>query len=82
MQLVTHGEVWFLKARDKDLKMDCNGYCREITGLPPRMSYKEAAVYYRNKIRSYFEQNLTIKSFDKVEDYFGYYEALKIKNSL
>jgi hypothetical protein len=82
MQIMTHGETWFLKARSKDIELSGDGYCLSITGLPPRMGHKEASVYYRNKIRSFFEQNLTIKSFDKVEDYFGYFEALKIRNKI
>lgn len=77
---VTHGEAWFLKARDKEMKTNGYGYCLSITGLPNRMGYKEAAIYYTKKVRGYFEQRLTIKNFDKVEDYFGYYEAIKIRN--
>jgi len=78
---MTHGEAWFL-AKSKDIEFSSDGYCLSITGLPRRMGYKEASIYYRNKIRSYFEQNLTMESFDKVEDYFDYFEALKIRNKI
>ena len=30
------------------------------------------------KIRDYFDSRLTVKDFDKVEDYFGFFEAKKL----
>lgn len=79
---MTHGEKWFaelqkIKANPVDSK-----YCVAIRGLPARLGYKEAIAYYNKKFRDYFEQQLTIKQFDKVEDYFGYYEAIKIRNEI
>lgn len=79
---MTHGELWFAKARAKEVEIDNKGNCVAISGLPNRLGYKEAVAYYKKKFRDYFEQQLTIKQFDKVEDYFGYYEAIRIRNEM
>lgn len=79
---MTHGEVWFAKARAKEVKIDGKGNCVAICGLPDRMGYREATAYYKKKFRDYFEQQLTVRDFDSVDDYFGYFEAQKIMKSL
>lgn len=78
---MTHGEKWLIEKENFILNSNQGNYVG-IYRLPPRMGYKEAITYYNKKIRDYFEQQLTIKQFDKVEDYFGYYEALKIRNTI
>ena len=61
----------------------------EVPDLKPhreKMSKQEAGMYYTKKINTAFEKlgykkkELTVEDFDSVEDYFGYYEALKIKS--
>ena len=71
MKKQTHGEVWYkLKKEQKN-----STYC-----IPDRMGYKEAVKYYKIKFARYFERQVTIKDFKNVEDYFSYFEALKIRD--
>lgn len=77
---VTHGERFAYLKANIDSKKSAAKILMPFSRLPKKMVYMEASVYYTKKIRGYFEQQLTIKSFDKVEDYFGYYEAIKIRN--
>lgn len=77
---MTHGEVWFQKKK-KEIKLK-NGYCREISGLPQRMSPKEASKYYTMKIREYFDSGLTAADFDSADDYFDFIEAKNILKGL
>lgn len=79
---MTHGERYvYLKARF-DSKKTIAEILIPFSRMSKRMNYKDAAVYYSNKFKFYFEQQLTIKDFDKAEDYFGYYEAIKIRKEI
>ena len=77
--MMTHGEAWFVAKENIEWN---NGYYIEPSGLPNRMSPKDAIKYYKAKIRDYFDSRLTVKDFDKVEDYFGFFEAKKIKQGV
>lgn len=79
---MTHGEMWFAKLTEQKKTISIGKYCVAISGLPEKMDYQEAIAYYKKKFRDYFEQQLTVKQFDKVEDYFGYYEAIRIRNEM
>ena len=76
---MTHGEAWFVAKENAEWKY---GYYREPSGLPDRMSPKDAIKYYKAKIRDYFDSKLTVRDFDKAEDYFGFFEAKKIKQGV
>lgn len=79
---MTHGERFAYLKANIDLKKSVAEILIPFGRMPKRMEYEDAAIYYTRKFRRYFEQRLTIKSFDKVEDYFGYFEALKIRNEM
>jgi hypothetical protein len=76
---VTHGEEWFYQ---KQHFIIVDGYLNTSSNLPNRMAYAEAIKYYSNKIRNYFNEQLTVKDFDRVEDYFCFFEARKILKQL
>ncbi len=58
---MTHGEAWFAAARSEDALVCKDGYIREISGLPKKMSRKEAAVYYNSKLFEYWEEAVAVK---------------------
>jgi len=70
---LTHGEEWFYRKQHSTVK---------ARSLPNRMGYAEAIEYYSNKIRNFFDEQLTVKDFDNVDDYFGFFEAKKILKQL
>lgn len=87
MNKMTHGEIWFKKFKDVHMvngdlvPIDANV---EKLQLKKRMSYKKACEYYTQKIRKYFGIEEKIETaeykkqgFDNVDDYFGYYEAMR-----
>ena len=70
---MTHGEKWFYQKQHFTVK---------ARSLPNRMGHAEAIEYYSNKIRNFFDEQLTVKDFDNVDDYFGFFEAKKILKQL
>lgn len=53
----------------------------------PRMGKAEAGVYYTDKINKEFirlgyKREIRASEFDNADDYFGYYEALRLKQEL
>ena len=76
---MTHGEEWFYQKQHFTVK---DGYLATSRSLPNRMGHAEAIEYYSNKIRNFFDEQLTVKDFDNVDDYFGFFEAKKILKQL
>lgn len=79
---MTHGERFVDLKNNIDFRKSANKILIPFSRLPDRMGRVSASLYYRKKFRNYFEQKLTIKAFDKVEDYFGYFEAIRIRNEM
>ena len=90
--MMTYGEAW-QRAKEESQSLDrkfddCVAMCE--FKHKKRMPRKEADAYYTNKINQEFERlgykvkskELTVKDFDSVECYFGYFEAMKIMNNL
>ena len=50
----THGEVWWHKRCNIDLKDELDNILRDLSRLPKRMSRSEASAYYNAKLRSIF----------------------------
>lgn len=91
---MTYGEAWFkVKEQNQSLNIkfdDCVSFPFRNFKHKSRMKRAEADVYYTNKINQEFERlgykvkskELSVKDFDSVECYYGYFEALKIINKL
>ena len=88
--MMTYGEAW-LKAKEQNQSLDTKfDDCISMQDFKhkKRMPRKEAGTYYKNKINQEFKRlgykakELTVKDFDNVDCYFGYFEALKIMNNL
>ena len=81
----TYGEAWYeIKQNNSsmDIKFDDIKTMSDLKHKD-RMSRREAVRYYREKIREYFKlETFGLKDFNSVDDYFGYYEALKFKKEL
>lgn len=58
---MTHGEAWFAAARSEDTLVCKDGYIREISGLPKKMSRPEAVIYYNSKLFEYWEMALEVR---------------------
>ena len=91
---MTYGEAWF-KAKEQNQTLDIKfDGCVSFWNFKhkSRMTRTEADVYYTNKINQEFERlgykvkskrkELSVKDFDSVECYYGYFEALKIMSKL
>lgn len=79
---MTHRERFAYLKANIDLKKSAAKILMPFGRMPQRMEYKDAIAYYSKKFRLFFEQQLTIKDFDKAEDYFAYFEAIKIRNEM
>ena len=83
---MTHGETWLVGKMEKLKQIEKHGYTEtmfsNVVSLPKRLGRQKAAEYYSRKIANFFEQQLTVKDFDKTEDYFDYCEAIKIRGEL
>lgn len=83
---LTHGEAYVFKRNNLDFKQDIDKIARSLERLPKRMPRKQALEYYGNKIHRFFGvQEVSIKDFRKVEEYFDYFEAnrlLKLQTTL
>lgn len=58
---MTHGEAWFAAARSEELLLTKEGYTREVSGLPKKMSRTDATIYYSSKLFEYWEAALEVK---------------------
>lgn len=87
---MTYGEAWMrAKEESQSLERKFDDYAKVGDFKhKPRMQRREASLYYTNKINKEFERlgykikELTVRDFDSVDDYFGYFEAQKIMESL
>lgn len=76
---MTHGELYYHKRQSIDFKKDISNIARNLERLPKRMKRKEAINYYGQKLRKVFGvEEVSVKDFRHVEDYFDYYEARRI----
>lgn len=75
---MTHGERYMIIKESLDFKSSLENILRRYGAMPKRMSRRDAAAYYSAKIRDYFMKNY----FDKPEDYFGFFEAKKMRKAL
>lgn len=50
----THGEVWWHKKCNINLKDELDDILRDLSRLPKRMNRSEASAYYNAKLRSIF----------------------------
>lgn len=58
---MTHGEAWFAASNNQSKRINRDGYLREISGLPKKMSRPEAVIYYNSKLFEYWGMALAVK---------------------
>ncbi|MFA5040055.1 MAG: hypothetical protein WC464_00275 [Bdellovibrionales bacterium] len=76
----THGEAYVERRENLDFTNDIDKILRNFERLPKRMKREDALRYYGGKIKKIFgAEDIAIRDFRHVEEYFDYYEALKIK---
>lgn len=79
----THGETYVERRANLDFTHDIDKILRTLEKLPRRMNREDALTYYGNKVKKIFGvEDVTIREFRHVEEYFDYYEALKIKKEI
>jgi hypothetical protein len=79
MAKLTHGEASFIRRENIDFKLNFSQICAKLNNLPKRMSRYKALEYYGAKFRKYFGlEEIRLRDFDSVEDYYGYYEAKRL----
>jgi hypothetical protein len=83
MRNLTHGEASFLRRESIDFTLNFSQICAKMGNLPKRMSRYEAFEYYGAKFRKYFGlEEIRLKDFDSVEDYYGYFEAKRLLKAM
>ena len=71
---MTHGEAYILLINQENFfKLPVAQIAKKLEYLPKRLPRVEAIKYYKSKIQDYFDSTLTVKDFDKIEDYFGFF---------
>lgn len=76
----THGEVYVERKENLDFTHDIDKILRSFDRLPKRMNRDDALAYYGDKVKKIFGvEDITIRDFRHIEEYFEYYEALKMK---
>jgi len=83
MKKLTHGEAYFLRRESIDFSQSLGKIYSNLEKIPPKMPKHKALEYYGAKFRKYFGlEEVQLKDFNCVEDYYGYYEAKRMLKAM
>jgi hypothetical protein len=75
---MTHGEKFQHLKDNIDFRQSEAKIIMPFSSLPQRMPRDKGVKYYKEKVKDFFDNKLTVKDFNKVEDYFDFFEAKKL----
>lgn len=76
---MTHGEKYVHCRSNLNFKEDLGKMLRNLERLPKPMERTKAINYYNSKLRKVFGvEEVNIKDFRKVEEYYDYFDAIRL----